>query len=86
MSEKRKLQLDRGFAYAKMDNIIKLLIINMSIIISIGLFSHYFFDLDYIYIIISFALSILLNIKNFKRVYYLNKEISEIDNKIQNNV
>lgn len=83
MSENRDLQIDRDCAYIEMDSIIKFLIMNVGIIISTFLLFHYFFDFGCIYIIISFFIYILFNIKNFKRIYDLNKDISDIESKIK---
>lgn len=83
MSEKRKLQIDRDCAYLERDGIIKLFFIGVGIFISTSLFLYHLLDIQYIYIVISAVTYTLLNTRNFKRVYDLNKEILEIDNKIK---
>lgn len=80
--EKKRLQIDRDCAYLEMDSIIKLLIINIGVIILVCFLLHYFFKFEYIYISISLITTVFLNIKNFKKIYDLNKEISNIDTKI----
>lgn len=83
MSEKKRLQIDRDCAYLEIDDIIKSFFIGVGICISSSLFLYFLLDIQYIYIVISAVTYTLLNIRNFKRVYDLNKEILEIDNKIR---